>query len=412
MGKLSELDGCAVPAQLEPILAAIKHDTGCVYASVYRGSDAAAILNAHGKHTQQQLWDATPAQRAAWGVLGTPNPPGRSTHELRSDGVAYAGPAGRALAWWQCGIDVDDAHVAAFIAAAGKRGWAAFRPYSSGVEYHHVDFRRLPVLFNPDYRVGSKGPMVMLLAQRLRTLGFTVHPTFTFDKQLEQAVKLFQRDHHLTSDGIAGPITWATLKALAAAKKRQEKKDRKAAPPKAKKKPRPKPKRKPKRPKKPATTATRISASAVAAIAGFEGGESADGLFHPYFDKMGDVWTIGYGHTGGVSARSRPLTKTQALALLESDLNKSYVPAVLSAAREYKWLPLNQGKLDALSSFCFNLGPGDFAPSHSLGAALKAHNVAEAASAFLLYDKDANDVTEPGLVRRREWERDRFLGRA
>lgn len=34
------------------------------------------------------------------------NPPGRSTHEQRSDGLAYAGPPGRLLEPWQLGMDV------------------------------------------------------------------------------------------------------------------------------------------------------------------------------------------------------------------------------------------------------------------------------------------------------------------
>src|SRR5262249_6733616 len=116
--QLAEIDECAAPPRLAAILADIKSKTGCSYASVYRGADAAAILNRFGKHTQQQLVDATPAQRVAWGVSGTPDRPGTSSHELRSDGVAYMGPVGRPLRWWQCGIDVDDDHVASFISAA------------------------------------------------------------------------------------------------------------------------------------------------------------------------------------------------------------------------------------------------------------------------------------------------------
>lgn len=393
--KLAELDSCAVPAKLEPILAEIKQETGCVYASIYRGSDAAAILNAHGKHTQQQLWDASPSQRSAWGVLGTPNPPGQSTHELRSDGVAYPGPAGRPLMWWQCGIDVDDAHVAAFIAAAAKHGWVAFRPYSAGVEYHHVDFKKLPVFFSPDYKPGAKGPNVLLFTQRLVKLGYLKRRWWQFNATVEQAVKLFQRDHHFTPDGVVGPVTWQAIKALAASKRRFVKHPAK-----------PVPKKPPaKKPQKPAA----ISSAVVSKIAEFEGGQGNDGLFHPYTDPVG-VWTIGYGHTEGVSSSSHPLTKTQALALLKHDLNTIYVPDVQAAAAKYGWQALTANQLGALTSFCYNLGAGYFEPSHSLGGALRNHDVKGAAAAILLYDKAGSPPRSlPGLTTRRRWEHDLFL---
>jgi hypothetical protein len=70
------------------------------------------------------------------------NPPGRSTHELRSDGVAYRGPVGRPLTWWQLGLDVSAPEE---LRGVLKRlGYAAFRPYASGSEAHHVNLRRSP----------------------------------------------------------------------------------------------------------------------------------------------------------------------------------------------------------------------------------------------------------------------------
>jgi hypothetical protein len=102
---------------------------------IYRGEDAKAILHAHGKHTQREIHELYPA---------ISNPPGRSTHELRSDGVAYPGPIGRQLEWWQEGIDVNDGDVAAMKLHATRHGWQLFQPYHSGVEFHHLNFKIRP----------------------------------------------------------------------------------------------------------------------------------------------------------------------------------------------------------------------------------------------------------------------------
>lgn len=70
------------------------------------------------------------------------NPSGRSTHELRSDGVAYRGPVGRPLLWWQLGLDCSEAQQLRSILNA--LGYRAFRPYSSGLEIHHVNLKSSP----------------------------------------------------------------------------------------------------------------------------------------------------------------------------------------------------------------------------------------------------------------------------
>jgi lysozyme len=78
------------------------------------------------------------------------NPPGRSTHELRSDAVAYRGPVGRPLAWWQLGLDVTDSDDLLRILVA--LGYRVRRPYSAGSERHHLNFTR-----NPRRRLRSSG---------------------------------------------------------------------------------------------------------------------------------------------------------------------------------------------------------------------------------------------------------------
>lgn len=110
--------------------------------SIFRGKAAEPILNKYGKHSQAQLYAIW--LRRAPGALPA-NPPGFSTHELRSDGVAYPSvPRGGRLEWWMQGFDVNDAEVDRVMANARRFGWTLFRPYSSGTEFHHLNFRNRP----------------------------------------------------------------------------------------------------------------------------------------------------------------------------------------------------------------------------------------------------------------------------
>jgi hypothetical protein len=71
------------------------------------------------------------------------NAPGRSTHELRSDGVAYRGPIGRPITWWKLGLDVSEADELRSI--LNGIGYRAFRPYPAGSEAHHVNLKASPM---------------------------------------------------------------------------------------------------------------------------------------------------------------------------------------------------------------------------------------------------------------------------
>lgn len=142
---------------------------------------------------------------------------------------------------------------------------------------------------------------------------------------------------------------------------------------------------------------TKISSRGVDLIAGFEGFSSK-----PYRDPVG-VWTIGYGHTTGVSATSKPLSKRQARRLLVREINEHYAPAVAKLD-----LPLSQGQFDALTSFVFNLGVGAISADTGIGRELRAHRWARAADQMLRWDKAGGRVL-PGLTRRRKAERDLFM---
>lgn len=140
-----------------------------------------------------------------------------------------------------------------------------------------------------------------------------------------------------------------------------------------------------------------VSQVGVSLIKGFEGFSSK-----PYRDAVG-VWTIGYGHTEGVSAASRPLTEPQAADLLKHDLDSKYAPFVNALQ-----LPLTQNQFDALVSFVYNVGPGGISQNTGVGRALRAHDWGAAANKLLEWDK-AGGQTLLGLKRRREAERALFL---
>lgn len=205
------VDCCPLPKRLAPVVTLILHESGATLASGYRGTDAEGLLAKCGKHDQAWLYAHLPPGQA--------NPPGRSTHELRSDAVAYRGPVGRPLRWWQCGLDLDDAHVASFIARARTHGWIVTVTYpTSPVEYHHVNFRKPPILYRAMKR-GSRGPRVLRLTARLCYLR-SPHTgkvylegkrRARFGSEVEAAVRAFQKDHHLHADGVVGAHTAAQV---------------------------------------------------------------------------------------------------------------------------------------------------------------------------------------------------------
>lgn len=142
------IDRCPVPKAIAAQVRVLKRDVpGARLNSAYRGDLAAGILKRLGKSTQAMLYRGWLRRLPGFNPA---NPPGFSTHELRSDGVAYRGPRGRPLRAWGCGMDwgppdlVDDV-----IAAARRRGWSLFRPYSSGSERQHLNFKSKPKLRKP-----------------------------------------------------------------------------------------------------------------------------------------------------------------------------------------------------------------------------------------------------------------------
>lgn len=64
----------------------------------------------------------------------------------------------------------------------------------------------------PQLQAGSKGTSVVTLQNDLNALGFAVgQATGVFDSNTTSQVKAFQQAHHLETDGVVGPMTWAAI---------------------------------------------------------------------------------------------------------------------------------------------------------------------------------------------------------
>lgn len=114
------------------------------------------------------------------------------------------------------------------------------------------------------------------------------------------------------------------------------------------------------------------------------------------------VWTIGYGHTAGVKPGDTLPSEESAKALLKEDLAK-YGNSVNKCVRDgLISFPLNQNQFDALTSFCYNCGAGN------LQKLVTGRDAATVAAKIPAYNKGGGKVL-PGLVRRREEERNLFL---
>ena len=114
------------------------------------------------------------------------------------------------------------------------------------------------------------------------------------------------------------------------------------------------------------------------------------------------VWTIGYGHTRGVKSTDR-ITPQQAEQFLREDL-RSAETTILRPVRR----PLRQNQFDALVSFVFNVGAGNFQSSTLLRKVNENPNNPDIRGEFgrWIY---AKRVVLPGLVKRRRDEADLYF---
>jgi lysozyme len=133
-----------------------------------------------------------------------------------------------------------------------------------------------------------------------------------------------------------------------------------------------------------------ISPKGIALIAEFEGCK-----LDAYKCSAG-VNTIGWGHTGSVNMGDK-ITQQEADELLRADLQK-FVDGVNAAVH----VDLTQGQFDALVSFTFNCGMGNFKAS-TLLKMINAGSQAAAGPQLLRWDRAAGKRLA-GLARRRQAE--------
>lgn len=137
-----------------------------------------------------------------------------------------------------------------------------------------------------------------------------------------------------------------------------------------------------------------ISDAGIQMIEGFEGFSAS-----AYQDQRG-IWTIGYGHTRDVH-EGDTCTPAQAQEWLASDLQTAQ-----NIVNELVTASLNQNQFDALTSFVYNVGGGNFGKS-TLLRELNAGNFAGASDEFPKWNKTGGKVSN-GLAARRAAEQKLF----
>jgi len=138
-----------------------------------------------------------------------------------------------------------------------------------------------------------------------------------------------------------------------------------------------------------------INDAGLALIKSFESFRS-----EPYQDE-GGIWTIGYGHTEGVTEDSDDITEAQAETLLCGDLQSAE-----DAVSRLITVDLDDNQYAALVSLTFNAGTAPL--MRTLGQKLNAGDYAGAAEQFAAW-RLAGGIVSDGLVRRRAAERELFL---
>ncbi len=109
----------------------------------------AGVAERFGKFSQKKLYACSLSCRAdCYGNCNPANPPGRSSHELRGDGVV--GDVGAHLQWWQMGMDTSEADQLRIVLM--RIGYDAYRPYADAREQHHTNLRS-----NPKRRLIERG---------------------------------------------------------------------------------------------------------------------------------------------------------------------------------------------------------------------------------------------------------------
>lgn len=140
-----------------------------------------------------------------------------------------------------------------------------------------------------------------------------------------------------------------------------------------------------------------ISDSGLRLIVQFEGIKTRA---YPDPATGGEPWTIGVGHTGGVKPGD-VCTDEEAMDWLREDCAEAE-----KTIDELVEVELTQAQRDALISFVFNVGAGNFKAS-TLLRLINAGNMEAASKQFMRWDKAAGRVMA-GLTKRRAAESQLF----
>lgn len=143
-----------------------------------------------------------------------------------------------------------------------------------------------------------------------------------------------------------------------------------------------------------------IGPKGLAIIKYFEGFHS-----EPYLDPIG-IPTIGWGsiwdHDGArITMNRAPVSRSEATKLLRRELIHIY-----ETISRFVSVELNQHEFDALCSFIYNLGSGNFRSS-TLRQKLNRGDREGAANEFWKWRRAGGKIL-PGLVKRRQFEEDLF----
>lgn len=128
--------------------------------------------------------------------------------------------------------------------------------------------------------------------------------------------------------------------------------------------------------------------------------KKCEGLSLTAYTDAGGVWTIGYGHSGGVR-KGEKITEAVADVYLRRDLD------VAERAVNLSGLAKTQGQFDALVDFVYNVGMGNLAKSTLKKKIQSNASTEEIQEEFRRWVYSGKKKLN-GLVARREWEARRW----
>jgi len=131
--------------------------------------------------------------------------------------------------------------------------------------------------------------------------------------------------------------------------------------------------------------------------------ENFEGIKLNSYQDSGGIWTIGFGHTHGVT-EGMSCTMEQAYEWLTEDTQSA-----VNTVNKLVNFQLNQEEFDALVDFVYNLGAGNFASSTMLKL-LNQGNLFNAALEFVKWVHCGGKVVQ-GLLNRRIAETKEFNGK-